>query len=194
MRTLQAIQQSIFNNQQTCVQLVKDYLAEIEKSSELNIYVEVFEKEALERADFLDKKYQENPDSVGKLFGAVISIKDVLCYKNHKVTAASKILNGFESLFSATAVKRILEEDAIIIGRVNCDEFAMGSTNENSAYGPVRNAIDASKVPGGSSGGSAVAVQANTCWASLGTDTGGSVRQPAAFCGVIGMKPTYGRV
>ena len=116
------------------------------------------------------------------------------CYKDHKVTAASRILDGFESLYTATAVQKLLDEDAIIIGRLNCDEFAMGSTNENSTYGPTRNAIDTNKVPGGSSGGSAVAVQADTCLAALGTDTGGSVRQPAAFCGVIGMKPTYGRV
>ena len=142
----------------------------------------------------MDGKFQKKPTTVGKLFGAVLSIKDVICYEGHQVTAASKMLEGFTSLFSATAVERLLAEDAIIIGRVNCDEFAMGSTNETSFYGPVRNAADPSKVPGGSSGGSAVSVQAGTCLASLGSDTGGSVRQPAAFCGVIGLKPTYGRI
>lgn len=192
--SLSSIQQSISKGETNCQKLVDHYLSNIEKSKGLNVYVEVFENEAREKAILLDKKYRENPASVGRLYGLVISIKDVLCYKDHGVTAGSKILKGFESLFSATAVQRILEEDAIIIGRVNCDEFAMGSANENSAYGPVRNAADASKVPGGSSGGSAVAVQAETCLASLGTDTGGSVRQPAAFCGVIGMKPTYGRI
>jgi aspartyl-tRNA(Asn)/glutamyl-tRNA(Gln) amidotransferase subunit A len=124
----------------------------------------------------------------------VISIKDVICYQGHSVTAGSKILEGFKSLFSATAVERLLAEDAIIIGRTNCDEFAMGSTNETSIYGPTRNAADHSKVPGGSSGGAAVAVQADTCLVALGSDTGGSVRQPAAFCGVYGFKPTYGRI
>jgi len=192
--TLQGIQKAISKNETSCKKLVEKYLSKIEASNHLNIYIEVFEKEALERADFLDKKYAEDPDSVGQLFGAVISIKDVLCFKDHKVTAGSKILEGFESLFSATAIQRLLDEDAIIIGRVNCDEFGMGSSNENSVYGPTRNAADENKIPGGSSGASAVAVQAGTCLASLGSDTGGSVRQPAAFCGVIGMKPTYGRV
>ena len=194
MTSLSSIQQSISKGETNCQKLVEHYMSNIEKSKDLNIYIEVFEEEAREQAILLDKKYTENPDSVGRLFGLVISIKDVLCYKDHGVTAGSKILKGFKSLFSATAVQRILEEDAIIIGRVNCDEFAMGSANENSTYGPVRNAADTSKVPGGSSGGSAVAVQAETCLVSLGTDTGGSVRQPAAFCGVIGMKPTYGRI
>lgn len=194
MTSIQYIQDSISKGETNCQKLVEHYLSNIEKSKDLNIYIEVFEKEAREKAILLDKKYVENPNSVGRLYGLVISIKDVLCYQDHSVTAGSKILKGFESLFSATAVQRILEEDAIIIGRVNCDEFAMGSANENSAYGPVRNGVDASKVPGGSSGGSAVAVQAETCLVSLGTDTGGSVRQPAAFCGVIGMKPTYGRI
>ena len=124
----------------------------------------------------------------------VIGIKDNICYKGHVLSASSKILDGFESLFSATVVERILAEDAIIIGRTNCDEFAMGSSNENSAYGNVLHHIDSSKVPGGSSGGSAVAVAADLCLATLGSDTGGSIRQPASFCGVVGYKPTYGRV
>ena len=124
----------------------------------------------------------------------VIGIKDNICYKNHKVGAASKMLDGFESLYNATVVERLLAEDAIIIGRLNCDEFAMGSANENSYYGPTKNPIDESKVSGGSSGGAATAVAANLCLAALGSDTGGSIRQPASFCGMVGLKPTYARV
>jgi aspartyl-tRNA(Asn)/glutamyl-tRNA(Gln) amidotransferase subunit A len=169
-------------------------LSQIEATKYLNIYVEVFAEEALERARELDRKYRENRISVGRLYGLVISIKDVLCYKDHQVTGGSKILSGFKSLYSATAIDRLLAEDAIIIGRVNCDEFGMGSSTENSYYKPTLNADNPAYVPGGSSGGSAVSVQADTCLASLGTDTGGSVRQPAAFCGIIGLKPTYGRV
>lgn len=191
--SLETLQEDLFAGKTNCVALVQHYLERIEATRDLNIYVEVFENEALEQAALLDKKIS-NKEKVGRLAGMVISIKDVLCYKGHKVTAAAKILNNFESLFSATAIERLLKEDVIIIGRVNCDQFAMGSTNENSIYGPTRNAANPDKVPGGSSGASAVAVQTNTCLASLGTDTGGSVRQPAAFCGVIGMKPTYGRV
>jgi aspartyl-tRNA(Asn)/glutamyl-tRNA(Gln) amidotransferase subunit A len=188
------IQADLFSNKTTCVELVTYYLHRIEKKRSLNAYIEVFQPESLQRAAELDKKYQENPKSVGRLFGAVVSIKDVICYADHQVTASSKILEGFRSLYSATAVERLLSEDAIIIGRTNCDQFAMGSSNENSVYGAVRNAANPAKVPGGSSGGAAVSVQADTCWASLGSDTGGSVRQPAAFCGLVGLKPSYGRI
>lgn len=177
----------------SCVQLVKHYLSQIKAHQQLNVFVEVFEQEALQKAAALDKKIA-NGEKTGKLCGMVMGIKDVICYKNHKVSAASKILENFTSLYSATAIERLIEEDAIIIGRLNCDEFAMGSTNEHSAYGKVLNAYDTSKVPGGSSGGSAVAVQAGLCLAALGSDTGGSVRQPASFCNVVGVKPTYGRI
>jgi len=124
----------------------------------------------------------------------VVGIKDNICYKEHRVSAASKILENFTSLYSATAVERLLAEDVIIIGRLNCDEFGMGSSNENSAYGAVLNYLDNTKVAGGSSGGSAAAVQAGMCHAALGSDTGGSVRMPASFCGIVGLKPSYGRI
>lgn len=190
--SLQEVKKDIANNQITCVDLVQSYLKRIEQNKHLNAFLEVFSEGALASAKEVDAKIANG--KAGKLAGMVVAIKDNICYKNHKVSSSSKILEGFESLFSSTAVERLIAEDAIIIGRTNCDEFAMGSSNENSAYGPVLNAIDNSKVPGGSSGGSAVAVQANLCLASLGSDTGGSVRQPASFCNVIGMKPTYGRV
>jgi aspartyl-tRNA(Asn)/glutamyl-tRNA(Gln) amidotransferase subunit A len=176
-----------------CTAVVKHYLSQIASSSRLNAFVDVFEADALDRAAELDRKIKSGAPR-GKLFGVVIGIKDVICYKGHQVTAASKILKGFTSLYSATAVERLLAEDAIIIGSLNCDEFAMGSSNEHSTYGKVLNSRDESRVPGGSSGGSAVAVQAGLCMASLGSDTGGSVRQPADFCGIIGVKPTYGRI
>jgi len=178
----------------TCEALVSQYLNRIEASRQLNIYIEVFAEEALEKARTLDRRFRENPNAVGRLFGMVLSLKDVICYEGHSATAGSRILAGFRSPYSATAVARLLAEDVIIIGRVNCDEFAMGSANETSCYGPTRNAADETRIPGGSSGASAVSVQADTCLASLGSDTGGSVRQPAAFCGVVGMKPTYGRI
>ncbi|MEY3432964.1 MAG: hypothetical protein RL131_900 [Bacteroidota bacterium] len=177
----------------TCTDIVSHYLTQIEKLKHLNCFVEVYADEAISKAKTLDEKIK-NPDSWGKLFGVVIGIKDVLCYKDHHVGASSKILSGFKSIYTATAVQRLLDEDAIIIGSLNCDEFAMGSSNEHSAHGPVLNAYDETRVPGGSSGGSAVAVQADLCMISLGSDTGGSVRQPADFCGIIGLKPSYGRI
>lgn len=191
---VEQVQQDLREGKLSCVQVVEYYLERIEASQSLNIYIEVYAEEALAKARAIDEQLRQDPDGLGRLFGVVVSLKDVLCYKDHQVTGGSKILTGFTSLFSGTGVERVVAEDAIIIGRVNCDEFAMGSTTENSYYGPTRNAADPSRVPGGSSGGSAVAVQADTCLISLGTDTGGSVRQPASFCGVVGFKPTYGRI
>ncbi len=177
----------------TCVQAVEFYLQGINAVSHLNAFIEIYADEALQRAKELDRQRQSGKQP-GKLHGVVLALKDVICYKNHRLSASSNILKNFTSVFSATAVEKLLTEEAIIIGNCNCDEFAMGSTNENSAYGKVLNAIDETKVPGGSSGGSAVAVQAGLCMVSLGSDTGGSVRQPADFCGIVGMKPTYGRI
>ena len=158
----------------------------------LNAFLEVYEDDAMARAALVDAKLKAG--TAGKLAGLVVGIKDLLCYEGHHSYAGSKILESFKSSFSATAVQRLLDEDAIIIGRQNCDEFGMGSTNENSAYGAALNYANQAHVAGGSSGGSAVAVQAGMCQVSLGTDTGGSIRMPAAFCGVIGLKPTYGLV
>jgi len=177
----------------SCLQTVEHYLQRINATKHLNAFIELYADEAIEKAKQLDEKRRDG-HPIGKLHGVVIGLKDVICHKDHKISASSKILQNFTSIYSATAVEKLLAEDAIIIGNLNCDEFAMGSTNENSAYGKVLNALDETRVPGGSSGGSAVAVQAGLCMVSLGSDTGGSVRQPADFCGIIGLKPTYGRI
>jgi aspartyl-tRNA(Asn)/glutamyl-tRNA(Gln) amidotransferase subunit A len=181
------------NGDVTCQQAVEHFLKKIQASKRLNAFIEVYAEEALQQAIELDKKRNAG-ESLGLLHGVVIGIKDIIAYKDHRLTAASKILDHFKSIYSSTAVEQLLKEEAIIIGDCNCDEFAMGSTNENSAYGKVLNAADETRIPGGSSGGSAVAVQAGLSMVSLGSDTGGSVRQPADFCGIVGLKPTYGRI
>ena len=186
------IRNDLQNGTISCRDLVQWHISNITEKVRLNVFLSVFEEEALGRAAMVDKKISEN--KAGKLAGLVVGIKDVLAYQDHPLQASSKILDGFTSQFTATAVQRLLDEDAIIIGRQNCDEFAMGSSNENSAFGPVLHATDPTRVPGGSSGGSAVGVMADLCQVSLGSDTGGSVRQPAGFCGVIGLKPTYSRI
>ncbi|MES2798482.1 MAG: Asp-tRNA(Asn)/Glu-tRNA(Gln) amidotransferase subunit GatA [Bacteroidota bacterium] len=176
----------------TVSNIVDHYLSKIEETKHLNAFLEVFAAAAQQRSKEVDAKIAAG--TAGRLAGMVVGLKDNLCVNGCKVSASSKILEGFESIYTATAVQRLIDEDAIIIGRLNCDEFAMGSSNENSAFGAVLNNLDTSKVPGGSSGGSAVAVSAGLCTVSLGSDTGGSVRQPASFTGTFGLKPTYGRI
>jgi aspartyl-tRNA(Asn)/glutamyl-tRNA(Gln) amidotransferase subunit A len=191
--TIKAFHTALQNGQTTCVEAVLFYTKAIAEHAHLNAFLEVYETEAVERAKQLDAA-AANGSLTGPLHGVVVGLKDVIAHKGHTLTASSKMLGNFESVYHATVTEKLLAAGAIIIGRQNCDEFAMGSSNENSAFGPVRNAADNNKVSGGSSGGSAVAVQAGLCMISLGSDTGGSVRQPADFCGVVGIKPSYGRI
>jgi aspartyl-tRNA(Asn)/glutamyl-tRNA(Gln) amidotransferase subunit A len=189
---ISAIREDLNAGRTSCVALVDYYLKNIESHAHLNAFLEVWDDEARARAIEIDARVKAG--TAGRLAGVVIALKDVLAFQGHKVSSSSKILQGFESIYNATVVQRLLDEDAIFIGRTNCDEFAMGASNENSAFGPVLNAADPSRVPGGSSGGSAVAVQAHMAHAALGSDTGGSIRQPAAFTGIYGLKPTYGLI
>lgn len=191
--TFATLKKELSEGKTSCQSIVQHYLQRIEElNPTLNVFLEVYAEEARQKAIEIDQKIATG--TAGRLAGMIIGLKDVLAHKDHGLQAGSKILNGFQSQFSGTAVQRLLAEDVIVIGRQNCDEFAMGSSNENSAFGVVRNFADTSRVPGGSSGASAVAVQAEMCHASIGSDTGGSVRQPAAFCGVVGFKPTYSRI
>ncbi len=186
------IQSDIANNKTSCTLIVRHCLDAIKIHSNLNAFIDVWEKDAIDQASIIDTKIANG--TAGKLAGVVVAIKSNMCLEGKRVNASSKILDNFESLYTATAVQRLIDEDAIIIGSSNCDEMAMGASSENSAYGPVLNAANKAYVPGGSSGGSAVAVQAGMCHAALGSDTGGSIRQPSAFTGTVGYKPSYGLV
>jgi aspartyl-tRNA(Asn)/glutamyl-tRNA(Gln) amidotransferase subunit A len=171
---------------------VISFFNRIDEHKDLNAYNFLFKDEALNQAPLVETKIKNG--TAGKLAGMVIAVKDVLSIKDKPLTCSSNILKEFTSVYTATSVQKLIDEDAIIIGKTNCDEFAMGSSNENSAFGNVLNPYDKTRVPGGSSGGSAAAVAARLCDVALGTDTGGSIRQPASFCGIYGIKPTYGRV
>lgn len=191
-KNVQEIQADILQNKITMGGLVLHYLDNIEKYKHHNAFLEVFATEAKQQAEDVQQKLKTGKH--GKLAGMVIALKDNISFKGHTLSASSKMLKDFKAIYNATVVDKLLAQDAIIIGRLNCDEFAMGASNENSAFGPVLNGADATRVPGGSSGGAAVAVQLNMCLAAIASDTGGSIRQPAALCGVYGIKPTYGRV
>ncbi len=190
-KNFQVKQSKIRSKELSLTENVQFFLNRIQDNKDINAFNFIFE-DALENAKIVEEKIHNG--TAGKLAGMVVAVKDVLSIKDKPLSCSSNILKDFSSIYSATSVQKFIDEDAIIKGKTNCDEFAMGSSNENSAFGNVLNPVDRSCVPGGSSGGSAAAVAANLCDVALGTDTGGSIRQPASFCGVYGLKPTYGRV
>jgi aspartyl-tRNA(Asn)/glutamyl-tRNA(Gln) amidotransferase subunit A len=193
-RTLAALREEIASGHTKASGLAAAYYERIEKlNPRLNVFLSLTKERALAQAARIDAIVAKG-DPLPALAGIPVGIKDVLITQGAPSTAGSKILQGYRPPYDCTAVARLEAAGAVLLGKTNCDEFAMGSSNENSAYGPVRNPVDPDRVPGGSSGGSAAAVASNLAVATLGTDTGGSIRQPASFCGVVGVLPTYGRV
>ncbi|TNE73039.1 Asp-tRNA(Asn)/Glu-tRNA(Gln) amidotransferase subunit GatA [bacterium] len=184
---------ALLNGQTTLPEVVESFLSTIEKTNkDINSFVAVYPEQALEKAKEIQKKLDNG--QAGALAGAVMGIKDVITEKGKQATCASNYLRNYEAVYDATVIERLKNADAVFVGRLNMDEFAMGSSNENSIFGATKNPHDTTRVPGGSSGASAASVAANQVNLSLGSDTGGSIRQPAAYCGVVGVKPTYGRV
>lgn len=190
---IKSLREAIISREVKAVEVCRAALDRIERLNSLNAFITVIADSALERAERIDRDADEGKP-LPQLAGAVIAVKDNMVMRGVQTTAGSHILTNYRPPYTATAIERLEAAGAIIIGKTNLDEFAMGSSNENSAYGPVRNPWDTERVPGGSSGGSAVAVAAGMAIGALGSDTGGSIRQPASMCGVVGLKPTYGRV
>jgi aspartyl-tRNA(Asn)/glutamyl-tRNA(Gln) amidotransferase subunit A len=193
-KTIEQAHRGLMKKEYSCIELTRAYLNKIKKENKiLNDFLTLTEKLALEQAIKIDDKISSR-SKIGPLEGIPVAIKDSISVEGYKTTAGSKILEKYIPSYDATVIKNLKQAGAVILGKTNLDEFAMGSSTENSAYGVVKNPIDKKRVPGGSSGGSAVAVAANHCLAALGSDTGGSIRQPAAFCGIVGFKPSYGMV
>jgi len=192
--TIESARRGLMKKEFSASELVKFYLDKIKKQNkEINDFLEITSDLAIEQAKKVDDKISRR-DKIGPIEGIPMAIKDNILVDGYKATAGSKILENYKAVYDATVIKKLKKEGAIIIGKTNLDEFAMGSSTENSAYGVVKNPLDKERVPGGSSGGSAAAVAANHCIVALGSDTGGSVRQPASFCGIVGFRPSYGMV
>ena len=193
MKNMLSVQEQLSSGKTNLPDICEKYIRSINsKNPDINGFIDFDESQVRRDAQRIQKKIKSG--EVGKLAGFVVSVKDLICERGKKVTCASHILHNFESTYDATVIEKLKSEDALLIGRTNMDEFGMGSSTENSIYGPSKNPVDREYVPGGSSGGSAAVVAADMCDVSLGSDTGGSIRQPASYCGVVGLKPTYSRV
>ncbi|HEY8204981.1 MAG TPA: amidase family protein, partial [Pyrinomonadaceae bacterium] len=196
MRTVPEISEALLRGEMSARAVAESAVDAAEKlNDDLNAFLEIDRAGALRQAEAIDDKIKTGgAHALAPLAGIPIAIKDNICVRGMQNSCGSQILGPYKPPYNATAIQRLLDAGVVIIGKTNCDEFAMGSSNENSAFGPVKNPWDSARVPGGSSGGSAAAVAARIVPVALGSDTGGSVRQPASLCGVIGVKPTYGRV